>query len=231
MTRASIWAPIVAALFGVLWFGGMMRSASDPPGEMQIRKFGKLPILENGRIKPFDTFARVQLMLVNRRQEYYEYTDAKREKYKKHPAVRLMLDLMAEGYTQLYPRIPFAFAINDPAVRKFLQLPENPGNKFQMQQIMANQKAADKLAAILKKQQANQKLDPIEEKVLAAAAAACESSAFERAQRGVERLERRDVAGPGRLDRRARDERVELADPGLDLGQLGHAPSVCARVV
>jgi hypothetical protein len=46
-------------------------------------------------------------------------------------------------------------------------------------------------------------------------------ASVERGQRGVDRLERRDVGGTGVLDRRRRDERVELTAPRLDFGQLG----------
>ncbi len=56
-----------------------------------------------------------------------------------------------------------------------------------------------------------------------------ERAALERARRRVERLQRRDVPGPRTLDRRAGDERVELAHPRLDLGQLGHVVSVVPR--
>ena len=48
-----------------------------------------------------------------------------------------------------------------------------------------------------------------------------EALAVERRERRIERLERRDVRRPGLLDRRPLDERVELAAPGFDLGQLG----------
>jgi hypothetical protein len=57
-----------------------------------------------------------------------------------------------------------------------------------------------------------------EEEPLAAAPRALEPASVELAQRRVERLQRRDVSGTGLQDRRARHERVELANPGLDLG-------------
>ena len=54
-----------------------------------------------------------------------------------------------------------------------------------------------------------------EEEVLAAAACARERSSLELPQRRVEGLHRRDVRRAGALDRRSRDERVELAHPRL----------------
>ena len=56
-----------------------------------------------------------------------------------------------------------------------------------------------------------------EEEVLAAPARSLEAPAVELAERWRERLQRRDVSRPGLLDRRPGHERVELADPGLDL--------------
>jgi hypothetical protein len=46
-------------------------------------------------------------------------------------------------------------------------------------------------------------------------------AAVERRQRRIDRLQRRDVGRPGALDRRSGDERIELAAPRLDFGQLG----------
>ena len=57
-----------------------------------------------------------------------------------------------------------------------------------------------------------------EEQVLAAPASAREPAAFEDVEWRVEGLERRDVRGPGTLDRVRGDLRIELAHPGLDLG-------------
>jgi len=45
-----------------------------------------------------------------------------------------------------------------------------------------------------------------------------ERSAVERLERRVDRLQRGDVRRAGALDRRRRDERVELAAPCLDFG-------------
>jgi hypothetical protein len=45
-----------------------------------------------------------------------------------------------------------------------------------------------------------------------------ERLALESREWGIDRLERRDVCRPGSLDRRRRDERVELTAPRLDFG-------------
>src|SRR4051812_33311835 len=117
MSKATVWAPVLAAAFGVLWFVAAMRTTTEPATEMQLSKFGKLPVLDGGRKKPIDTYARIQLSGLSNRQEYYqEYykplkdangkagkdTDGndKREldRKEKRPAVQWLLNLMAEGY-------------------------------------------------------------------------------------------------------------------------------------
>ena len=57
-----------------------------------------------------------------------------------------------------------------------------------------------------------------EEKPLAAPAGSGEAPALELAQRRVERLQRRDMSRSRLQHGRSRHERIELADPRLDLG-------------
>ncbi len=61
-----------------------------------------------------------------------------------------------------------------------------------------------------------------EEQPLAAALGAREPPALERGEGRVERLQRRDVGGPGLLDRKRAHGIVEGAPQGLHLGQLRH---------
>ena len=65
-----------------------------------------------------------------------------------------------------------------------------------------------------------------EHEVLPPALGGREPPALEGIGPRIERLERRNVAGPRRLDGRTRHVGLELAHPGLDLGQLRHGPSV-----
>ena len=68
-----------------------------------------------------------------------------------------------------------------------------------------------------------------EEEVLPASARALEAPPVELGERRSERLERRDMRGPGLLDGRAGYQRVELANPGFDLRELGHPLTVALR--
>ena len=35
---------------------------------MEFTRFGALPVIDGGRVKPMDTYARIQLMLISNRQ-------------------------------------------------------------------------------------------------------------------------------------------------------------------
>ncbi len=61
-----------------------------------------------------------------------------------------------------------------------------------------------------------------EEEALAAPLDAAEAPAFERGERRVERLQRRDVRRAGLRDREGRHRVTELAPPGLHLRVFGH---------
>jgi hypothetical protein len=61
-----------------------------------------------------------------------------------------------------------------------------------------------------------------EQEVLPAPPRSRESPALERRERWVGCLQCRDVSGTGSFDRRRGDERIELANPGLDFWKLRH---------
>jgi hypothetical protein len=68
-----------------------------------------------------------------------------------------------------------------------------------------------------------------EEEVLAAPPGAREPPAFQRRERRVERLQRRDVRRARPLDRECGDGVVERPPVGLDLGKLGNSSSSWTR--
>jgi ABC-type transport system involved in cytochrome c biogenesis permease subunit len=86
LSRIFPWAVVaVAAVFLGL-------TATAPPedqSQFHLQEFASLPVVDGGRAKPVDTFARTQLMLLtDGRQEF------KDEKGKTHTAVEWLLDVM-----------------------------------------------------------------------------------------------------------------------------------------
>ena len=57
MNGLSHWVHWVATALRDSGWSPPWRRPSDPPGEMQVLAFGKLPALASGRIKPLDTVA------------------------------------------------------------------------------------------------------------------------------------------------------------------------------
>lgn len=65
------------------------RTASD---KFNYDAAGRLPVVDGGRVKPLDTFARTNLMLVSSRQTYAQNMDAP-----KQPAIKWVLEAMTSG--------------------------------------------------------------------------------------------------------------------------------------
>jgi ABC-type transport system involved in cytochrome c biogenesis permease subunit len=81
------WA--IVALFGAYAaFITIRAGVGDPARSFQFREFGSLPVIEGGRIKPFDTFARGRLMMISHRQDYVD------EEGNTRSATQWMLDAM-----------------------------------------------------------------------------------------------------------------------------------------
>src|SRR5262249_36950423 len=65
-----------------------MAPTALPPEQMQVYEFGKIPVVDGGRVKPLDSVARNNLLIISNRQEY------KDENGDMQPAVRWLLDVM-----------------------------------------------------------------------------------------------------------------------------------------
>src|SRR5215510_5447515 len=100
--RAGRWArflPWAALGFAVLYFASALR----PPREegFQLTTFGRLPIVDLGRTKPLDTFARTTLLVVSNRQAMYlsdtggTSDRSEASGHTKVPALRWLLEVMA----------------------------------------------------------------------------------------------------------------------------------------
>lgn len=153
MRQATFWAPVAAAMFGIAWCGYALRPTGDRAGAMQIAKFGTFPVLDGGRIKPVDSFARVRLMNITRRQEYdWEILGKDRDEKgrpkvvqtNRRPAIQWFLNLQAEGYAAALPRMPIVVA--DHGLRAWLGLShDRPGHRFSPRDLSANPKTLERL--------------------------------------------------------------------------------------
>ena len=65
MKRFLPWLILLLAIAALAWTG---RPAQVPPGEFDLGTLGKIPVQENGRVKPMDTVARNALLILHGRQ-------------------------------------------------------------------------------------------------------------------------------------------------------------------
>jgi ABC-type transport system involved in cytochrome c biogenesis permease subunit len=92
-------APTLAAAATAAVFAYSMVPQSPPPEDLQIAEFGELPVLDDGRVKPFDTLARVTLQFLAARQEAptqvpKQLEDGTKTSAEKIPAMQWLLDVM-----------------------------------------------------------------------------------------------------------------------------------------
>lgn len=81
--------PVLVVLVSAIWVLGKARSPSASPEGFELAEFGKLPLVYEGRVKPFDTLARNALRKIS------DYSTYKDENGERQPAVRWLLDVIA----------------------------------------------------------------------------------------------------------------------------------------
>jgi ABC-type transport system involved in cytochrome c biogenesis permease subunit len=73
-----------------LWIASDLAGPSTAPGELHIHEYGKLPVVEGGRLKPMDTIARTHLRIVSNRETFQDTGG------KSRPAIEWLLDVETE---------------------------------------------------------------------------------------------------------------------------------------
>jgi ABC-type transport system involved in cytochrome c biogenesis permease subunit len=116
---------VIVAFFGVYLVFSLIRAAAgDPERGFHYREFGSVPVVEGGRVKPLDTFARGQLILLNGRSEFRD------EDGKTYPATKWLLDVMSTNVAKMSgPALGYKmFRIENLEVLDLLHLERRPGN-------------------------------------------------------------------------------------------------------
>jgi ABC-type transport system involved in cytochrome c biogenesis permease subunit len=136
-SRTLAWTfAAVTGLFAGAWL--VMGLAARPDHDFHLQEFGRLPVLDHGRVKPIDTLARVSLMILSGLDEY---KDADGET---QPATRWLLDVMTASHRQEQTKerpIPGesrkvrAYRVEDPEARKVLGLESGQGVVFSFEDL------------------------------------------------------------------------------------------------
>jgi ABC-type transport system involved in cytochrome c biogenesis permease subunit len=88
------WLPALIVVVFALYIGSKARMPESKPNEMRVYDFGKLPVVYEGRIKPYDTLARNSLQILSSRQEL-GIINEKGKIIDHKPAIRWLLDAIS----------------------------------------------------------------------------------------------------------------------------------------
>jgi ABC-type transport system involved in cytochrome c biogenesis permease subunit len=128
---------------------------------MNLDEFGRLPIVDGGRVKPIDTMARNTLLVLSSRQVYYD------DDHKEHSAVEWLLDVMTSGIGDGKANSYKVFRIDNEQVLGLLNLPARSGLRYSITEIEPRWKELALRAMDAKKRQKEgQQLDQFDEKAL-----------------------------------------------------------------
>lgn len=120
-----VFTAIVVLLFGG-WLAGKARPAKVKPGEMDVVGFGKLPLVYEGRIKPFDTLARNSLRVVSTKEQL------KDGRGDNQPAIVWLLDVISGSKSGTKHRV---FKIDNLELLDTLKLTRRKGGLYSMDEI------------------------------------------------------------------------------------------------
>ncbi|MES2792683.1 MAG: cytochrome c biogenesis protein CcsA [Planctomycetota bacterium] len=85
--------PLAISICFAFWLLGATRIPEHKPNTFDIEKFGRIPVVANGRMKPIDALARSSLRVITDREEF---TSGEGKEAKKIPATEWLLDVMAK---------------------------------------------------------------------------------------------------------------------------------------
>ncbi|HET6440707.1 MAG TPA: cytochrome c biogenesis protein CcsA [Anaeromyxobacter sp.] len=128
--RLARLAPFAAAAVALL----LVASALVPRGKVNgfdLEAFGRLPVLQGGRVKPLDTVARNALLMIRSQQEFRAEAPGTGKK-ETLSATRWLLDVMFRP--QLADKQP-AFVINDPELLGLMGLPQTANRYYPFESI------------------------------------------------------------------------------------------------
>jgi ABC-type transport system involved in cytochrome c biogenesis permease subunit len=106
------------------------------PEQMNLTEFGKLPVLDGGRIKPMSTLAANSLMVIADRQTFQEeVTEGSRTSSRKQPAIKWLLDVMATPPPGGPAQAHRVFRIENDQLLSLLDLKPRPGLTYSLDEI------------------------------------------------------------------------------------------------
>ena len=192
MHKSNLIVPAIAVILGFTYFYFQAAQPVDPVEGFHLQEFARLPIVDRGRIKPMDTFARVSLMVMNdgfqtfkpdiSEKEKAELTTLKNkssrtveenktysslsEKDKRQPAVRWLLDVMTSRFSENHIAEKHkVFRIENDQLLGLLALQPRPGLRYSIEEFAPQMGELEK-AGKAADQKENAKKDAFDKSVL-----------------------------------------------------------------
>ncbi|RMG40868.1 MAG: hypothetical protein D6725_02575, partial [Planctomycetota bacterium] len=124
-----LWVPALVTVVFAVWVGSKARIPSAPDGQMPIYRFGELPVVYEGRVKPFDTLARNNLRAISGRETFVDLEG------KRQPAIRWLLDVITQRESDDGSGLPISeryrvFRIDNHEVLRLLGLEPRSGMRY-----------------------------------------------------------------------------------------------------
>ena len=100
-SRSATWLPVVLLLVALLSLFSAFRPQSND-SDFDLVGFGNLPVVDRGRAKPLDTYARISLMILSNKQTLFMGDNAATshrehpKEWKKTTATRWLLDVVTK---------------------------------------------------------------------------------------------------------------------------------------
>jgi len=137
------WFPLLTTLLCCFYLGGKLRAPHPARGEMNLYRFGQIPVRDEGRLKPIDTFARNTLRILSRKVEFVDLNE------NPQPAIKFLLDVMTpldpdpEKYRSSADMPTKAdahrvFYVENDDAREFLGLPKRKGFLYSYDELQPN---------------------------------------------------------------------------------------------
>lgn len=143
--------PFTVLSLASLYLVFTMLPAREPADGMQLHRAGKLMVSEGGRFKPLDSFARTQMLLMSKQQDYKDVEG------KRQPAIRWLFDTLAFGLSRYYDLFQFV-TISNPELVQFLELKPNPKGIYSLEEVAGKPQFQTEMKRLLQQHQHEEKL-------------------------------------------------------------------------
>jgi len=167
MYKSNLIVPAIAVILGFTYFYFQAAQPVDPVEGFHIQEFARLPIVDRGRVKPMDTFARVSLMVMNDGFQTFKPEISKEyEQDKRQPAVRWLLDVMTSRFSENHIAEKHkVFRIENDQLLGLLALQPRPGLRYSIEEFAPQMGELEK-AGKAADQKENSKKDAFDKSVL-----------------------------------------------------------------